>query len=185
MTDQDKPSESILKDLAEQMEDKQKTLEANVLQQSKIPDLSGQTPYSNMPSSPLQGAAATPESPKVVVPSFGNNLPKWFYLLFLIVVAVFIIVTILLVRTVNQKKRGFLPTYKIPPTVTSGVNMVKPTSIPFRESTDAAVLKINNLGTSDKQTDLQIDVENTDLSLIEQVIATLDGQMDFDTILSR
>jgi len=121
--------------------------------------------------------------PTIVVPGRNGGVPKWFYLIFGLVLIAFIVVTALLVLSLRSQNQTLPPASIVPtliPTETS-TQQVIPTAAPTISSqvpaTDAAVLKLNTLSTSDEISDLGAEVESTDLSVIDQALAILDTQM--------
>jgi hypothetical protein len=149
-------------------------------------DLNTEVPLVNVPPPEILPETPPPPpiaEPTIVVPGRNGGVPKWFYLIFLLVLIAFIIVTALLVLSLRSQKQT-LPPANIGPTLIptkTPTQQIIPTAAPTISSpvpaTDAAVLKLNSLSTSDEISDLGAEVESTDLSVIDQALAILDTQM--------
>lgn len=112
-----------------------------------------------------------PAGSTVVVPG-GGGVPKWFYFIFGLTVLIFLIVTALLVMSLGQKNNqpaASAPTSS-PTSLVPTKPILAPTTIP---ATDAAVLKLNTLGSSDEIIDLDREIRETDLTTIDQSLSGL------------
>lgn len=130
----------------------------------------------NVPEIPT--SQPPPSSPTVIVPP-EDKVPKWFYVVFGITLLAFFAGTILLVSTIKKRGAAPLQTSLSPspfPTVTTTTGEITPSPVSI-EATDPVILKLNNQGASDEVADLEADLENTDLSTINQAIIMLDEQM--------
>jgi hypothetical protein len=114
----------------------------------------------------------------IVVASQNEGTPKWFFPAFAIMVIAFIGMTVILLKTVMQRRlfSGSLPPAL--PTVTKGA-AIPPTSMPTPTPQDAILGQFEALTTSDEIADLESDIKNTDFSVFEQTIATFDAQLGF------
>lgn len=130
------------------------------------------------------------ESPTVVVSNNNGNVPKWFYFLFIVTLIVFFIVTALLVLSYAQKK-SFLPDIfnKSSPTIMP-TNAATPSPTMSQEATislnptlvvtpSIETWRLPDLTVSDELSDLEKDVNGTDISQIEKTANDLDRVMNF------
>jgi hypothetical protein len=96
---------------------------------------------------------STSSIPNVVVTPRKDKLPYWFYFVLGITLIIFIVVTTLLIKTLQEK--GTL-SQKVAPTLTPIVTpffypspTILPTLTPATPSTDSVLLKLNKLKSSD------------------------------------
>lgn len=112
-----------------------------------------------------------PAGSTVVVPGSGK-VPKWFYFIFGLTVLIFLIVTALLVVSLGQKNNQ--PITSVPTSGPTSSVPTKPVLVPTTiPATDAAVLKLNALGSSDEIIDLEREIRETDLTAIDQSLSGL------------
>lgn len=108
--------------------------------------------------------------PTVVVPAGGNSIPKGFLLLFIFILILFAGVTIFLVNTL-MKNGGNPFLNKSIPTPSAKVTRAVPTPTiilsPSPTATDSSLLQISKLTGSDEIGDIELDIKNTDLSVID------------------
>lgn len=129
------------------------------------------TPKESEPVSPLV-------SQPVVIPASEEKLPKWFYILFLSVVIVFITLTVLLIFNFLQKQNlneNLSPLGNISVTPQPTVEIIEPTPTP--EATDSALLKLSNLTESDDLNDLEKEVDESSLTFIDEDLEALDNDL--------
>lgn len=114
------------------------------------------------------------EASTVIVPSSGGVVPKWFYFIFGATLIVFLVVTTLLVLQLTQKPQapGAVPTItpqatSKAPTPTTSANL----------ATDAAVLKLNKIGTSDELSSIEADLKDTDLGVWDQGLNVVEASL--------
>lgn len=122
--------------------------------------------------------------PSMIIPGNKSRAPKWFYIIFILTLIIFIAVTVLLVMSVIQKSNSAniaVPT--VSPVATKAV--ISPTIflLPVIEATDAGTLKISQVSGSDEIKDIENDIKTTDFSPIEAGLSTLDGEVGFKTSL--
>jgi hypothetical protein len=126
-------------------------------------------------------------SPSVIVPGKNGKVPKWFYLIFILTLIIFIAVTTLLVKSMVQRSNNAIsniPT--VSPVITKPVTTVTIPAIipsPTIEATDAGTLKISQVSNSDEINDIENDIKTTDFSSIETGLSRLDSELDFKTSL--
>ncbi len=116
----------------------------------------------------------------VVVSGGGNGkTPVWFYVLFLIVLAVFIMTTYLLYQSFGKNKQT--PSVKLPEKTTIAPSVPIPTAAPtiFREEVDAELMKLTKLNSGDEIADLESDTGNTNLNSLEDWLKDLDNKFNF------
>lgn len=138
-------------------------------------------PQEDIPSAPTEIPISS--VPTVIVASENKKTPIWFYLVFVIVLICFIFMTILLGFTVKEKQ--FFPfmamTTSPTPVVSSPTpfpTTITPTFSPV-PTIDQAIMSLNNLRNSDEIADLELDIENTNLSSLEESLKELDRQIGF------
>ncbi len=127
-----------------------------------------------------QTVAPVQDQPSVVVSGGGNRkTPVWFYVLFLIVLAVFIMTTYLLYQSFGKNKQ--MPPAKLPEKTTVTPNVSTPTAVPtiFREEVDAELVKLTKLNPGDEIADLESDTGNTNLNSLEDLLHDLDNKFNF------
>ena len=125
-------------------------------------------------------APSAVEPPQVAISGNGNNVPKWFYLIFGITLIVFFAITTLLVLSLTKKSPPKLPTPSsaiVQPT-SSSVSAATPTLIPLPTVTNIPAGGQNTVSNSDAISDLENDINKTDLSDIEGDLTALDSQVD-------
>lgn len=150
--------------------------QANLNQQNKFASPSPvPPPVVPIPSEPL--SAQPPISPTVILPSISGSVPKWFYFIFGITIIVFFLVTTFLVMQLTQKQQTAnietVPT--IMPRVTQNV-VISPVLSPA--ASDAAILKLNTMESSDEIAVIDNDLKNTDLTVLDKGIEASDREMD-------
>lgn len=120
----------------------------------------------------------------VVVPGNNGKVPKWFYIIFILTLIIFIAVTVLLVMSVVQKSNSANNAVPVISPVATKV-VATPTIIPQPtiEATDAGTLKISQVSGSDEIKDIENDIKTTDFSPIETGFSTLDTELNFKTSL--
>lgn len=120
--------------------------------------------------------------PSVVVP-VNSKIPKWFYIIFFLTLVTFIVVTILLVSTLNQKNQPNKPV--VTPTVIPSITQIIPTkTVPSPTliisptiAVDSALIKLNTLKNTDEIIDLEADLNETDFSTVEEAKINFDREM--------
>lgn len=122
--------------------------------------------------------------PSIIIPGNKSDVPKWFYIIFILTLIIFIAVTVLLVLSVVQKSNS--PNNPVPtvsPVAT--ITIVSPTIIllPVIDATDAGTLKISRVSGSDEIKDIENDIKTTDFSPIEAGLSTLEAESGFKTSL--
>lgn len=120
------------------------------------------------------------DQPSVVVSGGGNGkTPVWFYALFLIVLAVFIMTTYLLYQSFGRSKQ--MPPASLPEKTTATPNVPTPTAVPtiFREQVDSELTKLTKLNPGDEIADLESDTGNTNLNSLEDWLKDLDNKFNF------
>lgn len=125
---------------------------------------------------------ASPSSPTVVVPGGGGGVPKWFYFIFGITIIVFLVVTALLVMQFTQKPSTapeVVPTFV--PRVSLKSELPTPTLASVNLATDSALIKLGELGMTDEVASIETDLENTDLSSLDQGWEMLDKEFGANT----
>lgn len=118
------------------------------------------------------------ESQPVVIPASGEKLPKWFYILFVLVVIAFITLTVLLIFNFLQKGKpgeNLSPLGNITVTSQPTAQLIEPTVTP--EATDSALLKLGSLTASDELDDLETEVDETVLTFIDEDLEALDKDL--------
>ena len=122
-----------------------------------------------------------PISPTVIIPGNNGSVPRWFYFIFGITIIIFFLVTTLLVIQLTQKQQSAnieaVPT--IMPKVTQSV-IISPVLSPA--ATDAAILQLNTMESSDEITSIEADLKNTDLTVLDKGIEAIDIQMNNSTL---
>lgn len=112
--------------------------------------------------------------PTVVVSEPESRVPKWFYLIFAITLIVFFAVTTLIVLSFTQNKSTSPTT--LPTAFPTQVQEVEsPSLTPIPE--DPIISKFNEQGSSDELTDIETDLNNTDLGELDKSLNELDSQM--------
>lgn len=131
-----------------------------------------------------------PSSSGSVIVTSGSGTPKWFFILFGLTLVLFIIVTAFLVMTLlNKKKDEDKQTAIAPDSVPSvtAVPKLSPTLFPISptvtllppEASDSTVIKMDTLSNSDEISQIENDIQNTDLSFIDTGLENLDKQIGF------
>lgn len=138
------------------------------------------TPFSPPVSIPSTPAASPPSpvAPTVVLPQNGHGVPKWFYFIFGITLVVFFIVTTVLVWQLTQKQSAEETTPIYTPRITDRITQVSPTLAASGSATDAAILKLNKLKSSDEISDIESDIEAGDFSSIEKEMLAFDEEAE-------
>lgn len=151
--------------------------ETNTVAPTEIPlnqAVSVPDPYDTV--SPVSGDIGVPQSSNnstVIVPGNGGGAPKWFYMLFVLTVLAFIIVTGLLVySTMGKNKSGgkAVPTMA-PPTVTAFPSLIPS---PTRVASQSADFDFLPLTASDSIVDIDTDIKNTDLGEIDKGLVQME-----------
>ncbi len=132
----------------------------------------------NMNSSDEIKSDTYSNKPTVVV-SGKDRINKWFYLLFVITLIVFIFITSLILKTNNSSFSLFTKNQPTVSQVVTSVVHISPSPTTTIE-TDSAVSQLNKLSESDNIVDLENDLENTDLKPIEESVKNLDDAMEFN-----
>ncbi|MCJ7740793.1 hypothetical protein MUP32_05795 [Candidatus Microgenomates bacterium] len=126
----------------------------------------------------------TPASPPVaettvVVSPLRRGPPKWFYFIFLLVLVAFIVVTAILIITLNNKQSGGKTAEQKPSSQTeitaTPTKELSPT--PSVPQVDPAILKLNQLDSSDELANIETDTKGTDLTFIEDSLSALDSKI--------
>ncbi len=116
----------------------------------------------------------------VVISKKGTFKEKLFYLLFFITFLVFIIVTLMLVKTINPQlfdgKLGMKS--NIPSSTPAILRPIIPTPV-LVIATDSAILRMRELRESDEISDIEYDLENTEFTPIEENLKSLDNAFGF------
>lgn len=134
---------------------------------------------------PVQDAVYNPSpdesaNASVVVSGNGNKkTPVWFYGLFLIVLAVFIMITYLLYQNFGRSKQT--TPAKLPEKISATPNAPTPTAIPtiFRVEVDPELTKLTKLNPGDEIADLESDTGNTNLNSLTDLLPDLDNKFNF------
>lgn len=122
-----------------------------------------------------------PPPPTVIVPPEGNGKPFWLYLLFAVTIVIFIAITFLLVASLKQKSSS----PEVPPTPFPSVTPLVTREPTLRisptpkenQATEAAVLNLRKLRQSDELTDIEADLNETDLAILEESLNFLNLQI--------
>lgn len=165
MADQEKPSEASVTTPAQPVEEVNPPYEPSVASKGAV----------SQDATASSFETAVPPPPSVVVPANNGGIPRWFYFIFGATVIAFFAVTTLLLLQLTQKppaaNLGSGPTAT--PRITSTVS-VSPSLL---EATDAAILKLKSLGSSDEIASIETDLENTDLTVLDKGLEDLDNQL--------
>ncbi len=133
------------------------------------------TPSVSTPPEPIN--VQPPASPTVILPSNNGSVPKWFYFIFGITLIVFFLVTTFLVMQLTQKQQTLnietVPT-TIPRVTQSAV--ISPVLSPV--ASNAAVMNLDTLDSSDEIASIENDLKNTDLTDLDKGIEASDREMD-------
>lgn len=117
-------------------------------------------------------------SSTIAVANKNAGVSKLFYLVFAIVLVIFIVMTTMLVKTLMREKSS-LPVGGLP-IATKAVVTAMPTLTPIPTAVvDPVVTQFGQLSTSDEIGDLEAEIKATDLSILDQSVATLDAQFGF------
>jgi len=139
-------------------------------------------PFNQKPEVPIEQPLTPtppPETPQVatiptvVVSEPVSGVPKWFYFIFAITLIVFFAVTTLIVLSITQKKST--SPVAVPTIVPTLTGEVAPSVTAKPE--DPIISKFNDQGSSDELTDIETDLNNTDLVELDKSLNELDGQM--------
>lgn len=120
-----------------------------------------------------------PSETTVAVSPLRRGPPKWFYFIFLLVLVAFIAVTAILIITLNNKQSGGKPVEEKPSSQTeitaTPTKELSPT--PSVPQVDPAILKLNQLDSSDEVANIETDTKGTDLTFIEDSLSALDSKI--------
>ncbi len=132
---------------------------------------------------PNQGLPPPPAETTVAVSSERRGPPKWFYFIFLAVLIAFVAVAAILVITLSNKKSGGKTAEQKPssPTEITATPTEEISPTPSIPPVDPAVLKLNQLDTSDEVVNIETDTKGTDLTFIEDSLSALDSKIGFTT----
>jgi hypothetical protein len=153
----------------------------NYSDQSSLPTPSENNTSYPPPVSDLTTAEIPPPNvaePMVVMPSTDAKPQFLFYLIFIITVIAFLSVSYLLFQSFTAKKDTSLtsvPTGR--PTATPIIVTPSVTPVPI----DSAVQKMRTFIDSEKLTDIEANVENTDYSSLTESVNDLDKKLNFSS----
>lgn len=123
-------------------------------------------------STPVPEANIPPGSANstVLVPH-GNSMPKWFFILFSLVVLLFIGVTVFLMKSFSQAGFPFIlnPSPTVTAVVTKAVIVPSIAISPSPEASDSMLMKVGVLTNTDEIADIETDIKNTDINIIDEV----------------
>lgn len=148
--------------------------QANLNQQNEFANTSP-VPPPIVPTPPEPIEVQPPISPTVIIPRNNGSVPRWFYFIFGITIIIFFLVTTLLVMQLSQKQQSAnmaVPT--IMPKVTQNI-VISPVLSPA--ASDAAILQLNTMESSDEITSIEADLKNTDLTILDKGLEVIDIQM--------
>ena len=129
-----------------------------------------------LPTQPEPTEVQSANSPTVIIPRNNGSVPRWFYFIFGITIIIFFLVTTLLVMQLTQKQQS--PKIEAVPTAIPNINqgvILTPTLSPT--ASDAAILKLNTMGSSDEIVSIEADLKNTDLTVLDNLIEAVDIQI--------
>ncbi len=144
----------------------------NINQQNEISETIPVSPPRPKDDQPLAEA----NSPTVIIPRNNGSVPRWFYFIFGITIIIFFLVTTLLVMQLTQKQQS--PKIEAVPTAIPNINqgvILTPTLSPA--ASDAAILKLNTMGSSDEIVSIEADLKNTDMTVLDNLIEAVDIQI--------
>lgn len=168
----------------------QPEIQDNLEQETVVPSAPGEidsSAFSEATQVPSDVSPLPPPPPEVIMSAGSGKVPKGFYFIFGITLIVFFTVTALLVNSLLQKPGSSSTSTDLSPTESTPSVLPSATSVPKEviepeftsdaEVTDQAVMSLIQYSSSDEISEIQADIDNTDLSSIEEGLEILDEQI--------